>query len=416
VAANTEVGEQHKEAPAHPRMRASLAVDHLFGSLGLFMLFPVMGVLLAARTSGNTAVVGIGLFCYTASAGLSALLANRWLSRITYRTGMIWSVLVSALAFGLLPYVSGALALCGLLLLAGLGVSVHFVLSRVLIAEVVSSDIGRNNIYSLLQVMVNVAATVGPFVASYLYTGGDARLLLGLVAGAYVLAGLSILPGVPGALKAPPTSGRWPISASTIRSIGRTPVTRRTVVIGTLGAFVYAQFFSGFALLVAGSFASPSLRAALLAGPAMFIVLFQTAVTALVRSKMAAGTAPFAVLAYATVVFGVAMVLLGVGLPMVVAACGAVLVFSVAEMLFTPMMSTAFAALPIESKLEAFNLRQVCWTSGEALGSLAGGSLFLALWENGAGQAYWLTLSVLTLVVSVPMVLRTRKATADERR
>ena len=83
-------------SPAQGRkLRLVLAVDHLFGSTGLFSLFPVLGLLLADRTPGSgTTVVGVGLFCYTASAGLSALLVNRWLAAVRYRAGMAVSTLV----------------------------------------------------------------------------------------------------------------------------------------------------------------------------------------------------------------------------------------------------------------------------------------------------------------------------------
>jgi hypothetical protein len=97
-------------AGASRSLRLVLALDHLLGSLGLFSLFPVLGLLLAARApESGTAVVGIGLFCYTASAGLSALLINRWLPRMRYLGGMAGSVVLSAVAFGLLPYVEGVL-------------------------------------------------------------------------------------------------------------------------------------------------------------------------------------------------------------------------------------------------------------------------------------------------------------------
>ena len=403
---------QAKSAPpagASRNLRFVLAGDTLFGSLGLFTLFPVLGLLLADRTpSSGTTWVGIGLFCYTASAGLAALLINRWLPTLRYRSGMAGSTLLSAVAFGLLPYVDSGWALCALRILAGLGVSVHFVLQRVLVAEVVHDDIGRNSIYSLLQIAVNAAASVGPFVASFLYFE-DSRLMLAFISTSYVVATVIIWFGGP-TDRPPPTTSRWPISREVLSQSLRTPAMRRVLIITTVGAFVYAQFYSAFALFVGNAIDSAALRAVLLAGPAVAIVVIQVSVTGIVNRRLVVGTQPVTVLFGAAAVFGAAMLVLGLGLPVAVGAILAVLVFSVAEMMFTPMVSTTFAGLPLGSSLESFNLRQVCWTSGEAVGSLAGGSLFLSLYLGGNGHAYWLVLAVLTLVSTGLLTLSARRA------
>ncbi|MEU7885533.1 MFS transporter [Microbispora bryophytorum] len=407
--AATTPGEGREAAPR--LLRPALALDHLFGSLGLFSVFPVLGLLLAARSpASGTAVVGVGLFCYTTSAGLAAMAMSRLLPRLTYTTGMVGGVLLSAVAFGLLPYAHSPWTLCALLVLAGCGVSVHFTLSRVLIAEVVSDDIGRNRIFSLFQIAVNTAAALGPFVANLLYSSSDPRALMTVVAGCYVVAGVVMLPGIPRDRRPPATTGRWPVSSRTLVRVVRSPEMLRLVVVSTVGTFIYAQFYSAFALHVGGEFDSAALRSALVAGPAVSIVLLQAVVTGVTSRLMNSGTTPFTILGYGTLLFGASMVILGLGLPPVLGAALGVLVFSLAEMMFAPMVSTAFAGLPIGSHLEAFNLRQVCWSSGEALGSLAGGALFLALYREGDGWLYWELLGAVTLACTGLLLSSARRA------
>ncbi|MDH6226004.1 MULTISPECIES: MFS transporter [Streptomyces] len=394
-------------APRH--MRSALFLDHLFGSLGLFTVFPVLGLLLAARTPGTgSGWVGAGLFCYTASAGLSALVLNRWLHRVGYRTGMVGGVLLSAVAFGSLPYPSAPWALCALLILAGTGVSVHYTVSRVLIAEAVSDDIGRHKIFSLFQIAVNAGAMLGPFIANALYREGDPRLLMAVIALCYLLAGGVLTPGVPRGHRPPATSGSWPLSRSMLREVVRTSAVWRLVVVGTVGTFAYAQFYSAFALYVGRDFDSGAMRSALLAVPALSIVLLQTLVTAGVGRLMAAGRTPLNLLGHANLLFAAAMLLLGSWLPAAVGAVLAVVVFALAEMVWAPMMSTAFASLRTGSSLEVMHLRQVCRTTGDALGSLAGGSLFLLLHDAGRGGLYWAALGLLTLAATVPLAFRDR--------
>lgn len=368
---------------------AWLSADHLAGNLGQYMILPLLGVFLTAQV-GGTWIVGVGLFLYSASAGVSALLVNRWLPRFTIVGAMTGSTVLSALGFGLMPYSHSGMVQVLLIMLAGFGGSVHFLLSRVLVAEVVPDAVGRHKVYSVLQIAVNTAAALGPFVAGLLYSTADPRFLLSTVAGCYLLAGLSLRFGIPKGLKPTATSGRWPVSRAVLRLVRADPWIRRTVAICFLGAFVYGQLYSAFALFVARDIDSALVRAALLGAPALAIVVFQSAVTAATGSLLAKGRRPFTMLMYGAVLFSASMVVLGVGLPVVLGAAVAVALFSGAEMLFTPMVSTAFAGLPIKSTLEAFNLRQVSWTAGEAIGSLAGGTVFLTLHQAGLAHGYWL--------------------------
>ena len=62
------------------------------------------------------------------------------------------------------------------------------------------------------------------------------------------------------------------------------------------GAFAYGQFYSAFALFVALAIDSPMLRAVLLGGPPILIVLFQSGVTVLTNRRLRAGMAPITLL------------------------------------------------------------------------------------------------------------------------
>jgi MFS family permease len=402
---------------AEPNTRwvnAVLIADHTMGSLGLFTLMPVVAVLLADQFPDAGAVaVGAALFCYMVAQGLSALLLSQWLPRFSYVASMTTSVLLSATGFGLLPYARTFTFAVLALFLAGLGVSVHFVLSRVLIAELITDEIGRHRVYSALQIALNAAATAGPFIAGFCYVAGsgDGRLLLGIVTICYVLAGVTIVTGLPRGARPRAPATKWPISRAVLRFAVRDGAARRVVLITMLGSFVYAQFFTAFALLVAKTVAADLLRGVLLAGPAIAIVVLQALVTRGVNEWQRRGVRPFAVLAGAALLFGLSMLVLGAGLAPMLGALAGVLLFSFAEMLFTPMVSTAFAGLAIPSQLEAFNLRQVAWTSGEALGSWCGGSVFLALYVAGAAPAYWLTLGGCTVVAVGVLVLSDRATT-----
>jgi hypothetical protein len=254
-----------------------------------------------------------------------------------------------------------------------------------------------------MNISINIAGAVGPFVASVLYVSGDGRPLVAMVAACYLLGAAVLLVGLPRVLRSAtqrpaPTGSAWPMSRAGVAAVIRHPRAWRTVAVATLATFLYAQFYSAFALLVADQVTSSLLRAVLLSGPAIAIVVLQHAVTAVVGVLLRRGTAPMTLLGAATLVFGASFGALGVGLPLVAACLLSVALFALAEMVFTPMLNTAFAALPFESRLAALNFRQVCWTVGESLGSLCGGTLFLLLSHRGLGRFYWLTLGAAAII------------------
>jgi len=404
----------HDPVATDPRLRPrpfvlALAANHALFSLGLFSLMPVLPVLLAAlqRDSG-AAFVGADLFIYAAAAGVGALVVNTWIQRLPYAATLSGGLLLSAFGFGVLPYAHHPLALFSALLLAGLGYSIHLVYSRVLVAEVIPGDAERHRIYSILQIAVNASAAIGPFIAVFLYASGDGRALLGVVAACYALSGLTMLTRVPRRLFPPPTTTQWAISRATIVSMLRDRLALRVVISTTVGSFLYAQFYSAFAIMVAWQVGSGSLRAVLLATPAISIVIAQSGVSRMVSRALTRGTHPAMVLILATLVFGAAMLALGAGLTAIAGVFVGVALFSLAEMLFTPTVSTAFATLPVTSRLEAFNLRQVSWTLGEAVGAWAGGTVFLFCLEKDVGRIYWLTVGAATLLVMSAVMLTAR--------
>lgn len=54
--------------------------------------------------------------------------------------------------------------------------------------------------------------------------------------------------------------------------------------------------------------------------------------------------------------------------------------------------------------------RQVCWTTGEALGSLCGGTVFLLLSSRGLGRLYWLGFGTIAIVLTVLLLVSHRPA------
>ncbi|MGC9669670.1 hypothetical protein ACNTMW_24365 [Planosporangium sp. 12N6] len=87
-----------------------------------------------------------------------------------------------------------------------------------------------------------------------------------------------------------------------------------------------------------------------------------------------------------------------------------VAVLALAEMTFQPMMSTAFAALPILSRIESLAVRQIAWTLGSALGSWCGGAVFLSCHHRGHDRLYWLVLAAVTSLSTTLFMAQARRS------
>ncbi|MEU6770894.1 MFS transporter [Streptomyces sp. NPDC046759] len=394
-------------------LRRVLAVNYLCCQFGKFSLMPVLAVMLARGGGGTSPVAGFGMFAFLLCIGLSSLPVSRWLPRLPYSVAMAAGMLCSGVGFGALAWATGPVPVLLALCLAGFGNSVHGVLVRVLVAESVTSEPARNTIYSVVQIATNVAAALGPFIAGVLYVSGDNRPLLAFIGIAYLAAAATLLVGLPAGLRPPSTIRRSGGARARIRAL-RDPECVGALTLTAAGAFAYGQFYSAFALYVALTIDSPLLRAVLLGGPPIAIAVFQSGVTVLANRRLRAGTAPITLLAFSVLAFGCGIVLLGAGLPLVLGAAAAMAVFALAEMLYTPMVSIAFNRLTNVSAITSSNLQGVSLTTGEALGSLFGGAVFLACHQHGRGDWYWLALGTVTIAGVCLHLARARTTTPSQ--
>lgn len=380
-------------------LRYTIAADYLASGFARFSLVPVLAIMLTRSSGGASWVTGVGLFGFLASAGLGMLPVSRLMSRLPYVYTLPGGMLCSAVCSGLFGYVHGAWLSLALLFGAGFGISVHTTLCRVLIIQCVRSEQSRNNIYSVQQITTNAAGALGPFIAGVLYVNGDGRPLLIFVSGTYALAAAALIAGLPKGLTPTKIPAAQPASRNWLAgSLGvlRDPAGRRACLATTCGSFAYGQFYSAFALLVALSIGPVLLRGALLAGPPMVIAVLQAVVTIAVNRWLRAGAVPLTVMVAGMALFGFAIALLGVGLPMLIGSIVAMTIWSFAEMVFVPMVSLSFNRITVVSRVTASNLQGLAWTAGEGLGSLCGGAIFLLCYRHGAASAYWLALAAVT--------------------
>jgi MFS family permease len=387
------------------RLHWTVPANYLVLHLGFYCLAPILPILVKTRLAGGAAEVGAVLFAYNSAIGYSCLFLTPWIAKVHPRLGMVVGLSFTTASMVALAYVHSLAGMICVLIVAGSGLSTHFLLARTLLAEMIRSSSGLNNAYSLISLAANMAAACAPVAATTLYAFYGPNAVLFVVAGCYLAATLLLLILIPADLQPLTASGRWPVSRVTLRMVRHDTMAIRLIVVSVAVGFLYSQFFSSIALLITSFIARGPVQGALFAINALTVIVVQIPMTRMIGRRLDRGMAPFSAMRVGLVIFSIAMLLLGflllTSLALFATFSLMIIVFSVAETIYTPVRDTAFASMPAASQLEAFNLRFIFITIGESVGALCGGALFLSLAGHGTGPNYWLVLGGSGLIVTV---------------
>ncbi|MEV5599008.1 MFS transporter [Streptomyces sp. NPDC052496] len=402
------MGTETAPAPAAPpatvrSVGASITLDYLFSHLGYFTLLPVLPVLLP-RLHPHVGAwwVGTALLVSTFAMRGGALFVSGYLHRAPVRTTMVGGLLLAGCGFGALPWAPGVPGMLCCLALAGFGISVNGLSARAYVLVALSSPGERTAVFSAIQVAVNVSAAVGPVAANFLFSGRHYGLLLGVVAALYALAAATVLVTVGRGLRLSDGSGRPPLRLGLLKVMVTDPGVRRASWVTVVGSLLYAQLFSALVLQVALLTTEPSLRAAFFSLNAVLVIVLQIPVAFVMKRGMERGRSPMRYLLLGLLAFSCSFAVLGVCGDALVAAFAAVTVFTLAETLFTPTVSTVFAELGDgRPAVEVLGFRQVATAAGESAGSFVGGTFFSLAAAHHALPVFWYALAAAGVLTAV---------------
>lgn len=395
------VGRRDPAVPSRGRLPTigwPITADYLLSHLGYFGLLPVLPLLVGGSTS-SSAEVGLALLVYSATVTGSCLLVGDWIARIQSRHIMVAGLAAAALGVGLLSVVTSFPGIIACLVLAGCGSSVHGLVARALVADLIPSQAGRNAVYSMLQIGVNVAAAVGPGAATWAFTSGQQRGTVLALGVCYVLAACAVAGSIPSGHRPGGSAGRARLRWSSLRLLVENRGVRMVAVHSAVGWFLYAQFFSAFAISISANIESSLVRASMFTLNAVVVVALQPAVTRLVTHRIADKEPVVRILRFGVLLFCGGQLLLALPGPAVAVAYAAVVAFSTAETVFTPLVSTAFAELDTQSTIISMNLGQFSTAVGQSLGAFSGGALFSVALGRDLPFLYW------TIVVAVAVAV-----------
>jgi DHA1 family multidrug resistance protein-like MFS transporter len=397
------------------RTTAVAVPSSLLSQVGFYAILPLLPVLLPDVWQMTSPwMVGGALFALSASMRGSSILLSNLLRRVPARTAVGGSLGLSAAAFLTMSCSRAPFAVFLLLVLAGAGISVSALSLRVYVTDSLARADLRSTVFSATQVAANVAAAIGPLIGTFLLDLSPTALLLG-VSAAYCAAAGVALALVP-ATSAPAAAGvRPPLTRRMFVDIVRVPQIRAAVVTAATGCFLYAQLFSAIVIQLASVTSSGPVRSSVFVLNAVLVVALQAPVTRAVNRRLRGSTPSFAFLRCGVAVFAASALVLSVAGRSFGGVLAAVVVFSVAETVFSPMLNTVFGDIRSEaSTLEMFNVRQLASAVGESSGTFVGGAVLTVALAHGLGPAYWMALSITGAAVVVA-VRRWPAVSADPR-
>lgn len=368
----------------------------LLSQMGFYATLPLLPMLLREHWSIKSSwLVGLALFTLSASMRGSSVLLSNWLQRLPLKAAVAGGLGTSAIAFFCLQLVTTPVWVVLGLAMAGFGISVSALTLRVFVAESLDSSDQRNTVFSGIQVVANVAAAGGPLVGAFLLSSSAPTLLL-TVGCAYTGAALLAIALIP-ATRPNRIQGRPALSQHTLNDMVHDGQIRRAATTTVVGCFLYAQLFSAIAIYLASTTPSAPQYSVVFVMNAVLVIVLQAPASGWMNRRMRDGTPAFTYMRAGVAVFAASCALLAAAGGSFAGVVCAVVVFSIAEVLFTPMLGTVFAEISgSRSAMEMFNVRQISSTVGESIGTFVGGAIFSFALAHSLAHWYWATLAAST--------------------
>ncbi len=393
------------------------AVAVRFGLVNLCALFafygigPLLPLLLASYPRVTAWQVGFGLLVFNVTTRGASLFLGRVLNRTPIRTATASGLAVAAASFAILGLTRNLWLALVLLTVAGVGISVNGLLGRVWIASELTTSSDRNSVYSAAQVLANIAAALAPG-AALLAIGAGHRHGVPIAVGAlYLLAALAAWTGMPRTVIAG-EGVRPPPQFAALRNLLGSAEVRRVCVVAWVSMFLYGQFFSAITLTIASLTRSSVTRSSFFLLNAGLVIVLALPITRAVNRRLDKGARSVTVLRIGSLVFSGSFLVMAVGGWSPVATTFLVVaIFSVGESIVEPVLSTAFTDVAGDrSLIEVFNLRQIATASGEAIGALCGGWLFLIAARDSNESVYWMVVASVSAAMLAATAWRYRSS------
>ncbi|MFF1828218.1 MFS transporter [Paenarthrobacter sp. NPDC058040] len=393
----------------HARVFALIASDQVLSQTAYFALMPVLPLLLTLKLGSaqeQWAALAIGALTLMTRGG--SLFVAPFLHKLSVRGCLRFALGLIAVSYAVVAVSGNPWVLVIALGFAGIGFSSNGTGVRSFVVLSTSDKSLQNRGFAVIQVVANCCAALGPVLGTFVLDGGLYTPFLLSVSAVFVVAAVFAPLAAPAGVMLNQGSLRPPLTLGIVRELFNSPSARRITLVAMLGSILMGQFFSSFSLVFAGVADEPMIRALFYTLNGVLVVIVQIPVSYLVERRLQRGTSALSILVFGVCILGLSMPLFAAreGVAGIVLVCLGVVLFTVGETIFTPILNVAYAntaeGRPV---VESMNMRQLTSAVGEGVGAWAGLSVFVSLSGSQFGLVYWLgllVLSALTLFALVP--------------
>ena len=368
-----------------------IMADQVLSQSSYFALLPVLPLLLTLKFgSTQERLIAGSVSVLTLMTRGGALFLASPLHRLSVRSCVrIALTLIS---------VSYAVVIIAALGAAGLGFSVNGTGVRSFIALATPDRASQNRGFAVIQVVANCTAAVGPIIGNMILDRNIyEQFLLGVSVALFIAAILAPMAAPKGVMMSE-GSLRPPMGIKIFRELFRTADARKITIVALIGSILVGQFFSSFSLVFSAIATSSMMRSLFYTTNGVLVVLIQIPISLLVERQLKIGVKVQKIMMSGVCTLGISMLFVNASrglLGVVLVFCG-VFIFSLGEMVFTPILNVAFANLtegrPV---VESMNMRQLTSAVGETVGVWIGLSVYSQLEHAHLGLMYWIALTAL---------------------
>jgi MFS transporter, DHA1 family, multidrug resistance protein len=380
---------------------AMAIVSHYFWcNFSFFGVLASLVVILSAR-GFLASEVGVMSMVYTLTFRGGKLLCAPLLDNAGDRIGTLVGSSLAAVGLVMLSMAGSTLVTFVALLVAGLGIAINNIASKMLAAA--ASDLldRRSSLFSLINVVVNLAASIAPLLALHAVQHALQQQALCIAGVLYLLSGIITVAKIPGASHVIRERSRSFFSAYMV--LLRRSDFLHFMWINGMGWCMYGQLFNTFALHMSQTLHEAPRLGWLYTLNAILIVVCQMTVTSFVDRAAKDQNVVRFVMAYFGFSLAFAVPALIPGIQGMIAAVG---LFTLAEMVFVPAVDVALLGVVGQSqRAVAYSLLAVSTAVGEAIGGGAGLALYQFSSTALGPSSYWLMLATIAVAFALVTAL-----------
>src|SRR5579885_1433655 len=376
-----------------------ICLNQLAINSGYYVLIPLLAILLTKEKTFSLADSALILLVFTATIRGSQFFTGPFLDTLNSKTTLVMGAFITGVSFIAMGYVKTLplLLLCSVL--TGLGASANVLAGKVYVAHLSRKE-GKSLLYfSIMNIMANVAASLGSLVGAYLLSSGQTTSIF-LVAGAcYLTAAAGVLLLLPPGER-PDLQKQKTFFWSKYRDVLLDKAYLRTLPFIFFGWFCYTQLYASLPYFVSTYYHMADKLGLLFTLNALLIIILQLFLSVSAK-KFVSERREHYLFFFSYVLYGAAFLCAGLYLSFggVVVA---VVLLTLAEMFFTPSADTIVSkhAKPgLHSTY--FSVSGIARAVGEGVGSYFG-LRWLGFWleQHQAGD-FWLSLIILVGITCV---------------